>query len=72
MRRSTEKLEIVTGSDLSQSQLSELTGISQSNISAYENDWKTLSVEHATLFAKVLKVHLSAILLSDLRNNQPK
>lgn len=43
--------------ELSQSQLSELTGIPQSTISAIENDRVNLGVERAKTFARALKCH---------------
>ena len=43
--------------DLSQSQLSELTGISQATISAIENGRVNLGVERAKVLARALKCH---------------
>jgi transcriptional regulator with XRE-family HTH domain len=43
--------------ELSQSQLSELTGIPQSTISAIENDRVNLGVERAKTFARALRCH---------------
>jgi transcriptional regulator with XRE-family HTH domain len=43
--------------ELSQCQLSELTGIAQSTISAIENDRVNLGVERAKAFARALKCH---------------
>lgn len=43
--------------DLSQNQLSELTGIPQATISAIENDRVRLGVERAKVLAKALKCH---------------
>ena len=43
--------------ELSQNQLSELTGIPQSTISAIENDRVNLGVERAKVIAKALKCH---------------
>jgi transcriptional regulator with XRE-family HTH domain len=43
--------------ELSQSQLSELTGISQATISAIENDRVNLGVERAKVLARALKCH---------------
>ena len=43
--------------ELSQSQLSALTGISQSTISAIENDRVNLGVERAKVLALALKCH---------------
>ena len=42
---------------LSQNELAELTGISQSTISAIENDRVQLGVERAKVLAKALKCH---------------
>lgn len=43
--------------ELSQSRLSELTGIPQATISAIENDRVRLGVERAKVLAKALKCH---------------
>ena len=43
--------------ELSQSQLSELTGIPQATISAIENGRVNLGVERAKTFARALKCH---------------
>jgi transcriptional regulator with XRE-family HTH domain len=43
--------------ELSQNQLAQLTGISQSTISAIECDRVNLGVERAKVLAKALKVH---------------
>lgn len=43
--------------DLSQNQLAQLTGISQSTISAIENDRVRLGVERAKILATALKCH---------------
>lgn len=43
--------------DLSQSQLSELTGIPQATISAIENGRVNLGVERAKVLARALKCH---------------
>jgi len=43
--------------ELSQNELSELTGISQSTISAIENDRINLGVERAKVIARSLKCH---------------
>ncbi len=42
---------------LSQTRLSELTGIPQATISAIENDRVNLGVERAKVFARALKCH---------------
>jgi transcriptional regulator with XRE-family HTH domain len=43
--------------ELSQNQLSEITGIPQSTISAIENDRVNLGVERAKVLARALKCH---------------
>ena len=43
--------------ELSQNQLSQLTGISQATISAIENDRVRLGVERAKVLARSLKCH---------------
>jgi transcriptional regulator with XRE-family HTH domain len=43
--------------ELSQNQLSELTGIPQATISAIENDRVSLGVERAKILARALKCH---------------
>lgn len=43
--------------ELSQNELSELTGIPQSTISAIENDRVNLGVERAKILARALKCH---------------
>jgi transcriptional regulator with XRE-family HTH domain len=43
--------------ELSQNQLSKLTGIPQSTISALENDRVNLGVERAKVLARALKCH---------------
>ncbi|MET0070217.1 MAG: helix-turn-helix transcriptional regulator [Candidatus Thiodiazotropha sp.] len=43
--------------DLSQSELSSLTGIPQSTLSAIENDRINLGVERAKVLARALKCH---------------
>jgi transcriptional regulator with XRE-family HTH domain len=43
--------------DLSQNELSKLTGIPQSTISAIENDRVRLGVERAKVIARALKCH---------------
>ena len=43
--------------ELSQNQLSRLTGISQATISAIENDRVSLGVERAKALARALKCH---------------
>lgn len=43
--------------ELSQNQLSQITGIPQATISAIENDRVQLGVERAKVLARALKVH---------------
>jgi transcriptional regulator with XRE-family HTH domain len=43
--------------EISQNELSELTGIPQSTISAIENDRVNLGVERAKILARALKCH---------------
>ena len=47
--------------ELTQSQLSELTGISQATISAIENERVNLGVERAKVLARALKCHPAAL-----------
>ncbi|MHB1465242.1 MAG: helix-turn-helix domain-containing protein [Thermoleophilia bacterium] len=47
---------------LSQNQLSELTGIPQSTLSAIENDRVKLGVERAKVLARALKCHPAVLL----------
>ncbi|RJQ43893.1 MAG: XRE family transcriptional regulator, partial [Gaiellales bacterium] len=48
--------------ELSQNQLSELTGIPQSTLSAIENDRVKLGVERAKVLARALKCHPAVLL----------
>jgi transcriptional regulator with XRE-family HTH domain len=50
---------------LTQGDLAEKTGISQSNISAIENDIKNLGRERALILAHALRVHPSVLLFPD-------
>lgn len=50
---------------LSQSELAQLTGLNQSNISAIETNARQLGRERALVFAKALKVHPAVILFPD-------
>ncbi len=53
-----ESVRILRGlQELSQNQLSELTGIPQPTISAIENGRATLGVERAKVFARALQCH---------------
>ncbi len=56
--------------ELSQNDLANLTGISQSNISAIENGSRQLGRERAIVFAKALRVHPAAILFPDFDASQ--
>jgi transcriptional regulator with XRE-family HTH domain len=51
--------------NLSQSDLAKLTGISQSNISALENNTRQLGRERALVLAKALRVHPAVLLFPD-------
>jgi transcriptional regulator with XRE-family HTH domain len=50
---------------LTQDDLSKITGISQSNISALESNTRQIGRDRAIVFAKALKVHPSVILFPD-------
>ncbi len=65
-RRARKTIEVTPGEsvriirelqELSQTDLSALTGIPQSTISAIENDRVNLGVERAKIFARTLKCH---------------
>jgi transcriptional regulator with XRE-family HTH domain len=61
-----EALKMIRGlQGLSQNDLVNLTGISQSNISAIENNVTSFGRERALVFAKVLHVHSSVLLFPD-------
>lgn len=51
--------------ELSQNQLSALTGIPQATISAIENDRVRLGVERAKTLARALKVHPGVLVFPD-------
>ena len=51
--------------ELTQNALASQTGISQSNISAMENDVSQIGRDRALALAKVLKVHPAVILFPD-------
>ena len=51
--------------EFTQKELASATGISQSNISAMENDGSQIGRERALVLAKVLKVHPAVILFPD-------
>ncbi len=50
---------------LTQNQLAEATGISQSNISGMETNAKNIGRDRALILAKALKVHPAVILFPD-------
>ena len=50
---------------LSQNGLAQLTGISQSNLSALENNVRQLGKESAIVLAKALRVHPAVLLFPD-------
>lgn len=50
---------------LSQNELTKLTGISQSNISAIESGSRQMGRERALIFAKALHVHPAVLLFPD-------
>ncbi len=60
MLRSLRELQ-----ELSQGDLAELTGMSQSNISALENGARQIGRERALVLAIALKVHPAVILFPD-------
>ena len=55
--------------ELSQSELAELTGISQSNLSAMETGARQIGRERALALSKALKVHPAVILFPDFDIN---
>ncbi len=54
----------------SQVELAELTGISQSNISAMETGHRNIGRERAVVLAKALKVHPALLMFPDLDEKQ--
>ncbi len=56
--------------NLSQNQLSELTGIPQSTLSAIENDRVKLGVERAKVLARALKCHPAVLLFPGWNINE--
>lgn len=65
-RRARKTIEVTVGEsvrilrdlqDLSQNELAKITGISQSTISAIENDRVNLGVERAKVIARALRCH---------------
>lgn len=70
-RRAKKRVEVSVGEsvriirelqELSQNQLSELTGIPQSTLSAIENGRVNLGVERAKVLARALKCHPAVLL----------
>ncbi len=55
---------------LSQNELSEITGISQSNISALENGSRQMGRDRALVLARALHVHPAVILFPDFDINE--
>lgn len=51
--------------EISQNELANMTGISQSNISALENGNSQLGRDRAIILAKALKVHPAVLLFPD-------
>jgi transcriptional regulator with XRE-family HTH domain len=51
--------------EMSQNELSELTGIPQSTISAIENDRVNLGVERAKILARALRCHPAVLVFPD-------
>ena len=69
-RKARKQIEVSVGEsvrimrelqELSQNQLSELTGIAQSTLSAIENDRVNLGVVRAKVIARALKCHPSVL-----------
>jgi len=65
-RKARQRIKVTVGEsvrmirelqELSQNQLSELTGIPQSTISAIEHDRVNLGIERAKVLARALRVH---------------
>jgi len=54
---------------LSQNELAEITGISQSNISALEKGSRQMGRERALVLAKALRVHPAVLLFPDFDMN---
>ena len=55
---------------LSQNDLAHITGISQSNLSALENDVRQLGRDRAIVLAKALGVHPAVLLFPDYEMNK--
>lgn len=55
---------------LSQNELSVITSISQSNLSALENDSRQLGRESAIKLARALKVHPAVLLFPDFQTSE--
>jgi len=56
--------------ELSQQELAELTGMSQSNISAMETGSRKIGRDRALVLAKALRVHPAVILFPDFDINE--
>jgi len=56
--------------ELSQNELSKLTGIPQSTISGIEHDRIKIGVERAKVFAKALKCHLAVLVFPGWEINE--
>lgn len=56
--------------EMSQQDLAELTGVSQSNVSALETGARMMGRERALTFARALRVHPAVILFPDFDINQ--
>jgi len=56
--------------ELSQNELSRLSGIPQSTISAIENDRVNLGVERAKVFARVLRCHPAVLVFPGWKIDQ--
>jgi transcriptional regulator with XRE-family HTH domain len=78
-RKARQRIEVTVGEsvriirelqELSQNQLSELTGIPQSTISAIERDRVNLGVDRAKVLARALKVHPAVLVFPswDVKN----
>ena len=66
-----ESVRVIRGlQSLSQNQLSELTGIPQSTLSAIENDRVKLGVERAKVLARALKCHPAVLLFPGWEVNE--
>ncbi len=55
--------------ELSQNELSKLTGLNQSTISGLENDRIRLGIERAKVLARAFKVHPAVLAFPDWKSN---